>query len=285
MLALFTLTIFVLTGITALAVDVSWYWANTLKVQRAADAAALAGVVWLPGQPSTAYATARDQAAKNGYTDTVGGVSITALKDATNNRRLNVTVSAPVGTFFMRIFGINSIQAVRSSKAEYVLPVPMGSPENYYGVLRQAQDAGRWHDRRHPVPEQHHGQPGADRHRGAVELDQPCERLHHEQPLRHEGDHHEPSTRAFVASRSRSLPAGSTITGLWVMVEGRASTTNCTVGLELSSNANAGTPTWTSTNNKLTMPSGTTSAADTNQMWPTAGNPSLWGRYAGSSRT
>ncbi len=135
MLVLFAVSIFVLTGITAIVVDVSWYWANSLRVQRAADAAALAGVVWLPGNPSTAYSTAQDEATKNGYDDGIGGVVVTPLQDASNKRRLSVTISAPVGTFFMKIFGLNSIQAVRSSKAEYVLPVPMGSPENYYGVF------------------------------------------------------------------------------------------------------------------------------------------------------
>ncbi len=135
MLVLFAVSIFVLTGITAIVVDVSWYWANSLRVQRAADAAALAGVVWLPGNPSTAYSTAQDEAVKNGYDDGIGGVVVTPLQDASNKRRLSVTISAPVGTFFMKIFGLNSIQAIRSSKAEYVLPVPMGSPENYYGVF------------------------------------------------------------------------------------------------------------------------------------------------------
>ena len=133
MLVLFVLSIFVLTGITALVVDVSWYWANTLKVQRAADAAALAGVVWLPGAPGSAYSTARATATENGYTDGTGGVTVYPIKDPANNRRLWVTVTAPVRTYFMRIFGINSITASRMSKAEYVLPVPMGSPENYYG--------------------------------------------------------------------------------------------------------------------------------------------------------
>ena len=74
MLVLFVLSIFVLTGIIAIVVDVSWYWANTLRVQRAADAAALAGVVWLPGNPATAYSTAMDEATKNGYDDGVAGV-------------------------------------------------------------------------------------------------------------------------------------------------------------------------------------------------------------------
>ncbi len=40
----------------AVVVDVSWYWANTLRVQRAADAAALAGVVWLPDCPASTLA-------------------------------------------------------------------------------------------------------------------------------------------------------------------------------------------------------------------------------------
>lgn len=142
MLVLFVVSIFVLTGITAIVVDVSWYWANSLRVQRAADAAALAGVVWLPGNPGTAYSTARDEATKNGYDDGVGGVVIVTKKDpdaSGNNRRLGVTIAAPVGTFFMKIFGIPTITATRSSKAEYVLPVPMGSPENYYGVFGQTR--------------------------------------------------------------------------------------------------------------------------------------------------
>ncbi len=66
--------------------------------------------------------------------DLSGGVIVTPAQDAVNNRQLNVRVTAPVGTFFMRVIGITSIQASRTSKAEYVLPVPMGSPQNYYGV-------------------------------------------------------------------------------------------------------------------------------------------------------
>ena len=73
MLVLFVVSIFVLTGITAIVVDVSWYWANTLRVQRAADAAALAGVVWLPGDAGTAYTRAMNEATKNGYTDGSAG--------------------------------------------------------------------------------------------------------------------------------------------------------------------------------------------------------------------
>lgn len=141
-LALFVLSIFVVTGFVALVVDVSWYWSSSLRVQRAADAAALAGAIDLPAKPGTSVShplgtgigDALAQAAKNGYTDGVDGVTVTPVQDPKNDNRISVTISAPVGTFFMRIFGINSIAATRTAKAEFILPVPMGSPENYYGI-------------------------------------------------------------------------------------------------------------------------------------------------------
>jgi len=134
-LVLFAGAALVLFAMMAVVIDVSWLWVNTLKVQRAADAAALAGVVWLPGDKTTAGSTARMEAAKNGYTDLSGGVTITAVPATSNNRRLNVSVSAPVGTFFMKAIGISQVTVTRDAHAEFVLPVPMGSPENYYGVF------------------------------------------------------------------------------------------------------------------------------------------------------
>lgn len=133
-LVLFVMAIFVITGIVAIVIDVSWYWASSLRVQRAADAAALAGVVWLPGDPTSAYSTARTEASKNGFTNGAGSVTVDAIKDPSNDRRLNVTIAAPVNTFFMRVFGITSLQANRTARAEFILPVPMGSPQQWYGV-------------------------------------------------------------------------------------------------------------------------------------------------------
>ena len=82
-------------GLMAIVIDVSWYWANTLRVQRAADAAALAGVVWLPNLYSSADTTARAEATKNGYTAGVGGTTMTTMKDPSNDRKLIVTISTP----------------------------------------------------------------------------------------------------------------------------------------------------------------------------------------------
>ncbi len=131
---IFAGAVFALVALCATVVDVAWYWTNNLKMQRAADAAALAGVVWLPGNVNNAYSVARTEASKNGYTDGVDGIAVTPLQDPASPRRLKVTISGPVGTFFARVVGINSWPAQREAKADYVLPVPMGSPNNYYGV-------------------------------------------------------------------------------------------------------------------------------------------------------
>ncbi|HEY4634466.1 MAG TPA: pilus assembly protein TadG-related protein, partial [Candidatus Limnocylindrales bacterium] len=126
----------------AAVVDLSWYWTNNLRMQRAADAAALAGVVFLPGDPTSATNVARAEAVKNGFTNGSGGVVVTPSQDPSNPRRLRVTISGPVGTFFARAVGISSWPARRDAKAEYVLPVPMGSPENYYGVFGLVRHPG-----------------------------------------------------------------------------------------------------------------------------------------------
>ena len=132
-LVIFAGALMVLLMMAALVVDVSWYWVNSLRVQRAADAAALAGAVMLPDRASDAYTLAANEAAKNGY---VAGAdtTITSLQDKGNPRRLDVTIDAQVGTFFMRVVGISSIAIERTSEAEFTLPVPMGSPQSYYGV-------------------------------------------------------------------------------------------------------------------------------------------------------
>ena len=145
-LAIFAVATIVFVGILAVVVDVSWYWASSLRVQRAADAASLAGVVWLPGDVTRGVAAADAAAAQNGYATGVG-VTISANQDSQvttggNPNQMDVTISAPVNTFFMRMFGITKIQSTRTSHAVYVLPVPMGSPQNYFGDFGKVRTPG-----------------------------------------------------------------------------------------------------------------------------------------------
>ncbi len=134
-LVLFVIMSLVLIGSVAIVTDVSWLWYGNQRMQRAADAAALAGAIYLPGNPSLAYSTARDEATKNGFTNGVNGVTVTPVQDTVNKRRLIVTVNGSVGAFFAKSLGIASFASSATGRAEYYLPVPMGSPENYYGVF------------------------------------------------------------------------------------------------------------------------------------------------------
>ena len=158
-LVIYVMSIMVIVGLMGLVIVVAWYWSSSLRVQRAADAAALAGAVDLPAKPGTAAShplgtgigDAIAQAQKNGYTALTFGCAgdgsptsnpgICAHVDSGNSNQLDVMISAPVPTFFMRVFGISSLTATRDSAAVFTLPVPMGSPENYYGVFGPVRGA------------------------------------------------------------------------------------------------------------------------------------------------
>jgi hypothetical protein len=124
----------VLLGFSGIVIDVAWYEVNLIRVQKAADAAALAGVVYLPGNVSGAQTAARSEATKNGYTTGVNGATVSATIDPLNNKGMLTTVTAPVNTFFARMFGVPTFTAFRRARAEFILPVPMGSPLDYFGV-------------------------------------------------------------------------------------------------------------------------------------------------------
>ncbi len=110
-------------------------------MQRAADAAALAGAVYLPGDETGALRRGPRRGQEERLPDGVGGVTVTPRRDPENARKLIVDIDGPVQTNFARVFcwdGGPCLQSVAvgvTGAAEFVLPVPMGSPENYYGVF------------------------------------------------------------------------------------------------------------------------------------------------------
>lgn len=132
-IVLFALSLTVLIGIMGLSIDVSYAWVNELRIQKAADAAALAGAVYLPDNPTPARDASLASAVQNGYTNGTGNVVIDAHQDAIDHEKMDVTITAPVPTFFMRVFGITSLMPSRSAHAQFHLPVPMGSPLNVFG--------------------------------------------------------------------------------------------------------------------------------------------------------
>jgi hypothetical protein len=127
-IAIFALMLVVLLGLIGIAIDVTYAWREELRVQRAADAAALAGVVYLPGNVSGGVTAAQAEAAKNGFT------SVSAQQAPGNPRQMDVVVRGSSPTFFLRALGWDHFDISRQAHAVYILPVPMGSPDPYYGA-------------------------------------------------------------------------------------------------------------------------------------------------------
>jgi hypothetical protein len=130
----FALMLVVLIGFAGFAVDLSNWWLQAEKLQRAADAGAHAGVVFLPADMSNATSTARAEMAKNGYRVTGANANATAsITQEPNPNRLRVRLTTTVPSYFVQLLGVDEVELTREAVAEYVAPVPMGSPENKLG--------------------------------------------------------------------------------------------------------------------------------------------------------
>jgi hypothetical protein len=294
-LVIYVMSIIVIVGLMGLVIDVAWYWSNSLRVQRAADAAALAGAVDLPAKPGsiaahaigTGIGDAIAEAQKNGYSTLPFGCAgdgsptsspgICVHVDAGNVNQLDVMISAPVQTFFMRIFGISSLTAARDAAAVFTLPVPMGSPENYYGVFGPVRGATFTGTTATPADT---GLDPATSVPGSAVWTSPTN-----------ADGTQNSSYAVSQTTNGSVqqwinfnlsggalpqvPAGATVKGIEVEVRGLLSASgaaNCTLGVDLSWNAGAN---WST-------PQNTAPLTTTNTTLPILGSASStasWGAH------
>ncbi len=148
-LIIMALLLVALAGIVGFAVDLGWFYWNRIEVQHGADAAALAGVIHVATDADEAKIEARAAAAENGYVDvSLDGPDVVAVIDSyddptsvENASQLRVTITHEVPTFFIKIFGMDTVAISRTAVAEYVLPLPLGSPESYFG---NDPALGRW---------------------------------------------------------------------------------------------------------------------------------------------
>jgi Flp pilus assembly protein TadG len=123
----------VILGFTAWSVDF-WSWKREgARMQKAADAAALAGAVFMPENVNgIAFSTAQEIASKNGYTNGQNGVSVVVVPGVQPNQ-LSVTITENVQNVFGSAIGVGSTNVTRHGVAEYQRPVSMGSPINQFG--------------------------------------------------------------------------------------------------------------------------------------------------------
>jgi hypothetical protein len=154
-IALTALLIVPLLAFTAYAVDLGAWYARASQLQRAADAAALAGAPLLPDE-ARAAAAAVNSLTKNGFCTTATtatctsastNITITMGRVQSTTNQYTVGISDGKAQQFFSVLGrppgaVNSctpqtttVCIQRSGTAEKIRPVPMGSPRNFLGTL------------------------------------------------------------------------------------------------------------------------------------------------------
>lgn len=124
------LLIIPIVAFTALAIDVSAWYSRATELQRSADAAALAGVVWMP-RLTDAQTNATSTLVANG-TPIGGNISATMIPGAKPNSFKVCLTDAKAPQFFSVVFS-GPTSLTRCATAQYNLPLELGSPLNYYG--------------------------------------------------------------------------------------------------------------------------------------------------------
>jgi hypothetical protein len=116
----------------AFGVDLASWYARISAIQRAADAAALAGAVWMP-QVGTATARAEDSLLSNGFDVNDPTLDI-EIRQGSSATALRVEITdLDADRHFSGIFMNGPAQLTRYAEAEYNLPLPLGSPLHYFG--------------------------------------------------------------------------------------------------------------------------------------------------------
>jgi len=121
----------VMIGFAALIVDVGNLYLNKTRLVNMADAAALAGVQDLPGNPQSAVASAHSYATQNGHNSDVVGVTL-----SNNNTVVTVNVTRTVPFFFAKIFEMTSAN-VGARAVAAIKPITEISGVVPFGVAQQ----------------------------------------------------------------------------------------------------------------------------------------------------
>lgn len=134
-----------LLGMAGLAIDVGFNEVMKSKLQAAADAAALAGALEVgAGRTGSVAAAAQMDSGLNGFTNGVGGVTVTVNQPPTSgdyagdNSAVEAMVSAPGTAYFMRALGFTGMTLRARSAAK-----PSEDPYCIYAMKTSGSDTLR----------------------------------------------------------------------------------------------------------------------------------------------
>jgi hypothetical protein len=137
-LLIFALTAVVVFAIMGLAIDAGISYLHSDQQAKAAAAAALSGVAYLPGDYTSAQREALLTAQRNGYTTNslsgTSAVTVAVSQPANTTNELKVAITAPAPVYFLDLFGFGKHLVTSSALAEYLPPIQLGQPGNSLGT-------------------------------------------------------------------------------------------------------------------------------------------------------
>jgi hypothetical protein len=146
-----------LIGGVGLGVDVVTGYFYSVATERAAAAAALSGVVFMPDQFNSANAMptgsrndatdrALDEAGRNGFdaADAANGIVVIPSRVAGYPNRLAVTIERTAPVFFMEAFGFRPYVVKKTAIAAYLPPIALGEPGSQLGASLGALGSTRF---------------------------------------------------------------------------------------------------------------------------------------------
>ena len=112
-LVIVALALPILVGSIALGADVAVLYFNWVQMQKAADAAAIAGANYLPGDPVQARTVAGNYAQTNG----IAQKEIASTKVAPDDLSITITLQRSVPYSFAKVLGLSNANVVASATA------------------------------------------------------------------------------------------------------------------------------------------------------------------------
>ncbi len=155
-LVIFALSFTVLLGLAGLTIDVARAYDLYARMQRAAEAGALAGVMYMPnyynavrpGDVDSAVSRASKEVVKNGFGSVlapnapacVNGAEVSICPVAGKSYDLVVTVRETLNLVLLSGLGVQPITLTVSGQAEYLPPIQIGGRSNAFGDAVECYD-------------------------------------------------------------------------------------------------------------------------------------------------
>src|SRR5258708_30984610 len=156
-LIIFALSLTVLLGLAGLAVDATRAYDLYARMQRAAEAGALAGDLYMPtnyntprtvSDPNAAISRASQEVVKNGFgtllsnnlpatyfgcPNSPSSFEVAVCPITTRQSNLRVTITEQLNVVLLGALGVQPITLQASGQAEYLSPIQIAARANYFG--------------------------------------------------------------------------------------------------------------------------------------------------------